>query len=214
MNSQLHQRLFKLIKSNALIYDGEFELASGLKTDHYYDMKSVTLDGEGSSLATQLLFAEMQKHDCASVGGLESGSIPIAAMLVNYAFNMKHNLTGFYVRKKPKPHGQRKLIEGIPRDPSIIVDDVTTTGDSVLKAVDALSDEDVRVLEVITIVDRGEEFRSQLKETIREKLEQKHIPFFSLFEDSDFTKHDNVSPTGSKVPLTSDGRLGKSEQSC
>jgi len=116
-------------------------------------MKKVTMDRESSRLIAQCLATLIPPGvDC--VGGLETGAVPIVQSLVCAEAGPTH---GFFVRKRARRHGLKGKIEGNfdPGRPVVIVDDVTTTGESVLKAVRAVQHFGGIVAKVVAVVDRG-----------------------------------------------------------
>jgi orotate phosphoribosyltransferase len=171
-------RLKELIIQNALFVSLEpITLSSGQKTHHYYDLKKVLSDAEGLKLISILMLEEVLKMgDVKSVGGLETGAIPIAVGISRESFG-NENLHSFFVRKQRKAHGLGNLLEGDIMEPTVIVDDVITKGDSVLKAIDALKRAGKVMKGVVSIIDRGGG---------KENLETKWIKHVSLFEDKDF----------------------------
>jgi orotate phosphoribosyltransferase len=172
-------RLKELIIQNALFVSLEpITLSSGLQTHHYYDLKKVLSDAEGLRLVAVLMIEEMTKlGDAKSVGGLETGAIPIAIAISRESLGSE-NMHSFFVRKQQKEHGLGNLIEGDPVEPVVIVDDVITKGESVLKAINAMKAIRKSMLGVVSIIDRGGG-----KENLQANWKIKHV---SLFEDKDF----------------------------
>lgn len=172
-------RLKKLIIDRALVVSRDpIILSSGFETNHYFDLKKVTSDAEGLRLISVLMIEEIAKLGRAkSVGGLEIGAIPIAVGISRESLG-NENMHSFFVRKHAKAHGLRNLIEGDVIEPVVIVDDVITKGDSVLKAIDAIKSKWKHMLGVVSIIDRGGG-----KENLQAIWKIKHV---SLFEDRDF----------------------------
>ena len=123
-------RLADLIEKHAISYSNEpFTLASGAKSNFYFDLRQVSGDAEGITAIARLLYNMITEiGGIKSVGGLESGSISLAAAISQYSYtkNPSSPLTSFYVRKQS--HGAKKRIEGRPQSPVAIVDDVITSG--------------------------------------------------------------------------------------
>jgi orotate phosphoribosyltransferase len=144
-------------KTGAVLY-GEFTLASGLKSDHYWDGKKVTLSAAGSNLVGRAICGMLAGLKFDAVGGLEIGAIPIATAVALVSHLEGKDVPAFIVRKNPKEHGTRKSVEGYLTDGSrvVIVEDVVTTGESVLKAIEVVESRGCKVLKVITLVDRHE----------------------------------------------------------
>jgi len=172
-------RLKKLIIDRALVVSRDpITLSSGFETNHYFDLKKVTSDAEGLRLVSVLMIEEIAKLGKAkSVGGLEIGAIPIAIGISRESLGSE-NMHSFFVRKQPKAHGLRNQIEGDVIEPVVIVDDVITKGDSVLKAIEAIKSKWKHMLGVVSIIDRGGG-----KQNLQANWKIKHV---SLFEDEDF----------------------------
>ena len=119
-------RLADLIEKHAISYSNEpFTLASGAKSNFYFDLRQVSGDAEGITAIARLLYNMITEiGGIKSVGGLESGSISLAAAISQYSYtkNPSSPLTSFYVRKQAKSHGAKKRIEGRPQSPVAIVD--------------------------------------------------------------------------------------------
>lgn len=136
--------------------EGDFTLASGLKSDYYIDMKEVILDAEGSLLAGRMIYETIKDWSATAVGGLELGSVPIStAVCLVFALEGKP-MNNFIVRKEAKAHGAKKKIEGAVGNGSrvVIVEDVVSTGGSSIKAVEAVRETGAEILGVVAIVDR------------------------------------------------------------
>lgn len=160
-------RLVELVKDLAFIdggNDNAFTLASGRNSRWFFDTKPVMMHPEASHLLGELLNLRMDEMGADFVGGLELGAVPLTAIAV--AMSDKNSpRRGFMVRKEPKGRGGRKTnnppgIEGSSLATGgniVIVEDVTTTGGSAIKAVDRIhNDTDCKVIGVISIVDREE----------------------------------------------------------
>jgi orotate phosphoribosyltransferase len=163
---------------------GEITLASGRKSNFYFDMKPSMLDPQGASLIAREILEEVTRVQGEYVGGLEMGAVPIAGAVCQHSFEIEKPVRGFFVRKQPKQHGAKKLVEGLPPGQTlqnkriVVVDDVTTTGESAMLAVNACIAEGAKVALVISIVDR--------QEGAAEVFKARNIPFRSLFTASDF----------------------------
>jgi orotate phosphoribosyltransferase len=163
---------------------GEITLASGRKSDFYFNLKPTMLDPEGASLLAELTFDALKDDKLDYVGGLEMGAVPLAGAIAQLSWLKGHPIAAFFVRKKPKEHGARLAVEGLAKGESlqgkriVIVEDVTTTGGSALKAVEAVRDSGGDIVLVFTMVDREEGATDTFKEA--------GIPFRSLFKASEF----------------------------
>lgn len=141
---------------------GEITLASGRKSDFYFNLKPTMLDPEGAALLAQLSLEALAKESLDAIGGLEMGAVPISGAVAAMSWISGKPLQNFFVRKKPKEHGAKLLVEGLMKGESLsgktvaIVEDVTTTGESALKAAVAAQESGAKVSLILTIVDRQE----------------------------------------------------------
>jgi orotate phosphoribosyltransferase len=160
------ERLVVKIRDLAWLHSDheEFTLASGRTSRHFFDMKPVMMDPECAHLLGVLIHHELQQiGDVDAVGGLELGAVPLTGIVIAKAVTGS-DLRGFLIRKEPKGRGGRKTgnppgIEGSTLrsgDRCVILEDVTTTGGSALKAVERLQDCGCEVVSCITILDREE----------------------------------------------------------
>jgi orotate phosphoribosyltransferase len=155
-------RLVALIKARSVETGRTFKLASGRMSDFYCNLKPTMMDPEGAYLIGALVADAIAPGEADLVGGLEMGAVPIATAAAAISFARGRPLPAFFVRKAAKEHGTRSLIEGLERGASlqgkrvVIVEDVTTTGGSSAKAIEAVRAEGGVVARVITIVDRQE----------------------------------------------------------
>lgn len=157
--SDTRARLLQVIKNEAF-KRGDFVLASGRRSCYYIDGKMVTLSPEGAYLTGKAVFDEIRHSGAEAVGGLTMGADPIATAVAIASYQERSPIPAFFVRKEPKKHGTRKRIEGpLPTKPGVhvaIVDDVITTGDSVLEAIKVVEEMGCRVCKVVVLVDRLE----------------------------------------------------------
>ncbi len=165
------RRLLELMKDHAF-QEKEVTLRSGRKSNFYIDTREVTLMAEGHWLVGHLISSIITKNlysgrelDVKAVGGMSTGADPIASAVAAISISNKDkyvNLDAFYVRKEAKKHGMQKWIEGPshilkPGTAVVIVEDVVTTGDSTIKAIEKCRDADLNVVHVIVLVDREED---------------------------------------------------------
>jgi orotate phosphoribosyltransferase len=141
--------------------DKGFKLASGEISPFYVDCRALMAHPEARRLVAQLAYESLAHIDFECVGGLELGAIPIAVTISDFACAASHQRLWrtFVVRKQLKDHGLGKLIEGSinPGDRALVVDDVLTSGGSLLKAVGAAREAGLRVDHALVIVDRQEQ---------------------------------------------------------
>lgn len=171
--------LYNIIKERVWIKsDKPFKLASGVTSSEYFNMKNLGLDG--LALAAAGLLKIIQKTGAASVGGLESGAIPlsVAVSCMTLAQNNTPPLEWFYVRKASKGHGAGSTIEGRPKPPVIILDDVITSGGSSLQAIHAIKNQNIDYVGAVCVLFRGDAEHRILLE--------KEGSFQHIFSHSDF----------------------------
>ncbi len=147
------------IRQKALRTDGPFQLASGRQSNYFLDMKAVLNDADILRGVARLMLARIPEETTA-VGGLAMGSIPISTAVIILradAFG-ERPLKSFWVRREPKTHGLGGVVSGelSSSDRVVIVDDVTTTGQSILQAVEAVESRGAEILKVVSVVDRME----------------------------------------------------------
>lgn len=141
---------------------GKITLASGRESDFYFNLKPTMLDPEGAALLAELTLEALKDDKLDYVGGLEMGAVPIAGAIALMSWQKGRPLPAIFVRKKPKEHGARLAVEGLAKGESlagkrvVVVEDVTTTGGSAIKAVDAVREAGGEVALVFTMVDRQE----------------------------------------------------------
>lgn len=163
---------------------GEVKLASGRISDFYFNLKPTMLDAEGAALLAELTFEALRNENVDYVGGLEMGAVPIAGAIAQISFLKGKPIQAFFVRKKPKEHGAKLTVEGLAPGESlrgkrvVVVEDVTTTGGSAIKAVDAVKDAGGEIAFVLTMVDR--------EEGAAETFRSAGIAFRSLFRAAEF----------------------------
>jgi orotate phosphoribosyltransferase len=151
------ERLKEIIVEKSYIKDGDFKLASGATSSFFFDMKVTLLDPEGANLAADLILDRLEGLDAKAIGGLVIGACPIASAVCVKSLERGHPINAFYVRKEPKKRGTQKLIEGAllrKGDRVVMVEDVTTSGGSVMDAVKVVRELGCEVVKIITIVDR------------------------------------------------------------
>jgi len=173
------RRLRDIIYEKSLLKNREWVLASGEKSNYYFDMKMTTQDPEGANLVGEVLFDHIMQYEFQFLGGLATGAIaPMLAVCMRSWPDRP--IPGFFVRDEAKDHGTKKLIDGYIEDGAsvIIVDDVTTKGDSAMKAVRAVQQRGCKVVRVVSLVDR--------QEGARENFEREGIQFEAIFDTDDF----------------------------
>lgn len=146
------QQLAELVKQLAVVH-GKVTLSSGKEADYYVDLRRATLHHEASKLIGQLLRDLTSDLDYVSVGGLTLGADPVATAIMHAP---GRDIDAFVVRKEAKKHGMQRRIEGpdVAGKKVLVVEDTTTTGNSPLTAVAALTEAGAQVVGVATVVDR------------------------------------------------------------
>ena len=136
----------------------QFRLASGRMSDYYIECSATTTHGPALPLLGQVVHARVPAGAVA-IGGPTMGADPIAAAVAYYSAGSAHPLSWFSVRKSAKEHGARRWLEGSAErgDPVVVVEDVITSGGSVIDAVRKCAEEGLRVLRAVVLVDREED---------------------------------------------------------
>ena len=135
----------------------EWCLSSGREADYYVDLRRVTLHHAAAPLVGAVMLDTVADWDFDAVGGLTLGADPVAAAMMHAAAARGRKLDAFVVRKTEKAHGLQRRVEGpdVAGRRVLAVEDTSTTGGSVLTAVDALREAGAEVVGVAVIVDRG-----------------------------------------------------------
>jgi orotate phosphoribosyltransferase len=162
LSLQLKNKLISLLKEVQCVKFGEFILASGKKSNYYVDIKKATTNPRVLKTAAQLIksYLNDELNENLKIAGVELGSVPIAT-----AVSIETEKDLIIIRKKAKDYGTKNKIEGTlnENDKVIVVEDVTTTGGSVAKAVDEIRKNGGVVEKVFVIVDRMEGAKENLK---------------------------------------------------
>jgi orotate phosphoribosyltransferase len=146
------------IKSKAVVH-GKVILSSGKEADYYVDLRRITLDHEAAPLVGEVMLDLTKELEFDAVGGLTLGADPVATAMMHVAAKKGHKVDSFVVRKEGKAHGLQRRIEGpdVAGKRVLAVEDTSTTGGSVLTAVEALKEAGATVVGVAVIVERGAE---------------------------------------------------------
>lgn len=168
-------RLRELLRRDALVRRA-VSLSSGSASGFYFDCKRVTLTPEGATLTARAFVREIERWPEAveAVGGMAHGAISIVGSIV-----VLSGLSGFYVRDEPKKHGLMQLIENQPPagTRALVLDDVVTSGGSLLRAARAARDAGCNVVGAMALVDR----EAGGAERIRQEV-GRYVPLFSKSE--------------------------------
>lgn len=168
-----------------------FKLASGEMSPFYVDCRALMAHPGARRLVAHLAHKALADVELDCLGGLEIGAIAIATTISDYAFSApsRRDWRTFVVRKQAKDHGLGKLIEGAvrPGDRAVIVDDVLTSGGSLLKAVAAARSAGLQVTHALVIVDRKEQDG-------KGRVEAEGVTLLSLLTIDDLMKHQQGGP--------------------
>lgn len=168
--------LLGIIKTDAIVH-GEVILSSGQRADWYIDMRRILLSGRAAPLAGRIMLEATADLSFDAVGGLTLGADPVATAMMHAASARGRLLDAFVVRKAGKAHGLQRRIEGpdVAGRRVLAVEDTSTTGGSVLTAVDALLEAGAEVAGVAVVVDRG----------ARARIAERGLPYRAAYELAD-----------------------------
>jgi orotate phosphoribosyltransferase len=154
------KHLIALLKANNVIKFGKFTLSSGRESDYYVDMKKAITDPEILSCVAKIIFDKIKDEKIDKIAGPALGAVPIAT-----AVSLHSGIPMLMIRKSQKDYGTSKLVEGElqEKDRVVVVEDVTTTGNSLLKAIKAVSDNGGRIYRAFVVVDREEGAENNLR---------------------------------------------------
>jgi orotate phosphoribosyltransferase len=186
------RRLLDIIGRHSLRTGQEFTLASGRKSTVYINLKPTMLDPDGARLIGAALAEKAVALAADFVGGLEMGAVPLVSATAAMSAVAGKPVRAVFVRKAAKEHGTRSLIEGLVEGETlkgahvVVVEDVTTTGGSSLKAVAALRDAGAEVRHVVTVVDR--------EEGAKQAFAAAGVTLHALYRKSEFATEGGGSP--------------------
>lgn len=167
-----------------------FKLASGLASPFYVDCRTLMAFPHARRLMAHRAWEVTKALDIDCLGGLEIGAISIATTISDFAYaaTPRREWRTFFVRKQPKDHGLGRLVEGVVQagDRALIVDDVLTSGGSVLKAIAAAREAGLKVTDALVIVDRKEQDG-------RARVEATGVKVVSLLTIDDLMQGRNIS---------------------
>jgi orotate phosphoribosyltransferase len=174
----VQEELRRLIVEKA-VFRGRVVLSSGREADHYIDLRRITLDGRAAPLAGQVMLDLTADLSFDAVGGLTMGADPLASAMLHAAAAQGRLLDAFVVRKSEKTHGLQRRIEGpdVTDRRVLAVEDTSTTGTSVLTAVEALQAENADVVAVAVLVDNST--------GARERIEHSGLVYRAAYELAD-----------------------------
>jgi orotate phosphoribosyltransferase len=145
-------RLVAELRAHALVI-GEVVLTSGQTAQYYVDAKRAILLPAGFAAMGELVAERAVAWGATAVGGLTMGADPVACSALAAGADVK----AFFVRKDAKAHGLQRRVEGPLLEPGercLVVEDVVTTGGSTLQAIEALREEGLQIVGVVSVLDR------------------------------------------------------------
>jgi orotate phosphoribosyltransferase len=162
---------------NKAVVRGKVILSSGKEADFYVDLRRVTLDATAAPLVGEVMLELTKNLSYDAVGGLTLGADPVATAMLHAAAKQGKKLDAFVVRKSEKAHGLQRRIEGpdVNGRKVLAVEDTSTTGGSVLTAVEALREAGAEVVGVAVIVERG----------AKDKVESAGLAYLAAFNLSE-----------------------------
>lgn len=164
---ELKRRLARLLVEKSY-REGDFVLASGRRSDYYFDCRVTALHAEGAWLIGTLFNDMLKGLDIKGVGGMTMGADPLVSATTVISHEQGRPLHGLLVRKEAKGHGTGQFVEGLGNfsagDSVAMLEDVVTTGGSLLKACDRVRAADLSIAVVCAILDREEGGREKLQE--------------------------------------------------
>jgi orotate phosphoribosyltransferase len=175
--------LLELVRSRSF-RSGKFTLSSGLESNLYFNLKPTMMCPRGAYLAARAFLDVIHEEGAAFVGGLEMGAVPLIGALAAIGEAEGRPVGTFFVRKAPKAHGTRETIEGLGPGESLagkhvlMLDDVATTGGSIMVAITAARAAGADVDTALVVVDRGEGAEAYLAE--------RGVRLLSIFQGSQF----------------------------
>ena len=175
MTQPPRSRLLQAFKDRAVSF-GRFTLASGKESTYYINSKKAIFNAEVVALLGEVLWELTKDLTIDAAGGLEVGAIPMAVALAQRFALEGRPLEGFFVRKQAKTHGSQERIEGVllPGMRVAVLDDVLTTGGSVMQAISEVERVGGQVAAVVCIVDRLEGAREVLAPRYQ------YLPIFTI----------------------------------
>ncbi len=182
---EARDELIRIVTSLSYVTGTNLRLASGKTSSYYFNMKPTMLDARGAYLIGLLILDRIEPLQVSLVGGLEMGAVPLASAVAAVSAAKGAPVSAFFVRKQAKDHGTQSLIEGLAKDETlegrrvVILEDVTTTGGSAIKAAEQVRAEGGEVVAVITVLDR--------QEGATEAFRMAGLPFQSLMTKADIT---------------------------
>ncbi len=173
------KRLLAILRRDAFFKE-KITLSSGRQSDFYIDARRVTLSAEGGYLCAKIILEMLKGLPVDAIGGPTLGADPMVGAIAVLSYQAKKPVSTFIIRKAPKPHGKQQQIEGPllkEKAQVVLIDDVATTGKSLVEAIDILEKMGIKIKTAICLVDRNE--------GAKEALNAKHCELRAIFNVSD-----------------------------
>ena len=156
MDKELGTKILELSEQLGALKYGDFTLASGAKSNYYYDGRLISLNPEGAYWIGKAFLENLKNDHIVAVGGPATAAIPIVTSIALMSQIAKKPVEGFFVRQEAKAYGRGRQIEGKvdPGSRVAIVDDVCTSGASLFTAIEAIEALECKVVRVMTVLDR------------------------------------------------------------
>nr|MBP7323479.1 orotate phosphoribosyltransferase [Deltaproteobacteria bacterium] len=181
----MSDKLLRLIYDQGFRFSEEatFKLASGKMSNFYIDCRVVNSLAAGKYFVSQMVYDKIASLDIKAIGGPALGAIPIADAVSYLSFLVGKDVSSFWIRKEPKGHGLKKWIDGnvASGDRVVIVDDVITTGQSTIDALQRAREAGLEVVKVVVMVDRQED-------NGRQNIEKEGVEVEALYTINDLMK--------------------------
>ena len=159
--------LAKLLVEKSYV-EGEVTLTSGKKSDYYFDCKQTALHPEGGYLIGKLFYEMLKGRDIQGVGGMTLGADPLVSAVSVLSYGEEQPVPAFIIRKKSKGHGTNQYLEGLKNfsegDKVVLLEDVVTTGGTLITAAERVRDAGFEIAAVFTVLDREEGGKEKLAE--------------------------------------------------
>lgn len=167
MDKQELRRRLACILAEKSYKEGDFTLASGKKSEYYFDCRQTALNAEGSWLIGNLFYDMVKNMPVVAVAGMTLGADPLVSSVTVVSHEHGHPLDGLLVRKEAKGHGTGQYVEGLANvkagDSVVMLEDVVTTGGSVLTACERVKAAGLNVIGICAVLDREEGGREKLE---------------------------------------------------
>jgi orotate phosphoribosyltransferase len=180
---EAERELFAIVRERSF-RRGKFRLASGRESELYFNLKPTMMSPKGALLSARALLARIWPENVDYAGGPEMGAVPVIAALAALSQAEGRPVKTFFVRKQPKGHGTMDMIEGLAPNENLVnmraiaIDDVATSGGSILKAADAMRAAGAQVNAALVLIDR--------EEGATEALAVQGIRLLSVFRGGEF----------------------------